>query len=164
MTIAIYAGSFDPITLGHVDVLRGALVVADQVVVAIGVHPAKKPLFTFEERRQFILEACERVLQIQSGRVSVISFDNLLVDTARQVGASIIVRGLRDGTDFDYEMQMTGMNANMAPDLQTVFIPASISTRCITASLVRQIAAMKGDVSSFVTGNVVAALVKKFKS
>lgn len=164
MTIAIYAGSFDPITLGHVDVLRGALVVADQVVVAIGVHPAKKPLFTFEERRQFILEACERVLQIQSDRVSVISFDNLLVDTARQVGASIIVRGLRDGTDFDYEMQMTGMNANMAPDLQTVFIPASISTRSITASLVRQIAAMKGDVSSFVTGNVAAALVKKFKS
>ncbi|MHC5308114.1 pantetheine-phosphate adenylyltransferase [Bartonella sp. LJL80] len=164
MTVAIYAGSFDPVTNGHIDVLRGGLVVADKVVVAIGIQPNKKPLFSFEERRQFIEELGKDILGVAEERLSVISFDNLLIDTAREIGASMIIRGLRDGTDLDYEMQMAGMNGIMAPELQTVFLPASVSVRAITATLVRQIAAMGGDVSPFVPANVAAALREKFKS
>lgn len=164
MTVAIYAGSFDPVTNGHIDVLRGGLVVADKVVVAIGIQPNKKPLFSFEERRQFIEELGKDILGVSEERLSVISFDNLLIDTAREIGASMIIRGLRDGTDLDYEMQMAGMNGIMAPELQTVFLPASVSVRAITATLVRQIAAMGGDVSPFVPANVAAALREKFKS
>ena len=93
MKIAIYAGSFDPITNGHIDILRSALKVADKVVVAIGVHPTKKPLFTFDERKQLINELCENDLKVSNDTISVISFDNLLVNKAREVGASMIVRG-----------------------------------------------------------------------
>ena len=164
MTIAIYAGSFDPVTNGHMDVLKGALRLADKVIVAIGVHPGKKPLFTFEERVALIGESCKSVLGKDADRVSVISFDGLVIDAARQHGAQLMVRGLRDGTDLDYEMQMAGMNGTMAPELQTVFLPADPAVRTITATLVRQIASMGGDIKPFVPAAVAAALNAKFKS
>ncbi|PWL17871.1 pantetheine-phosphate adenylyltransferase [Falsochrobactrum shanghaiense] len=164
MTIAIYAGSFDPVTNGHVDVLKGALRLADQVIVAIGVHPGKKPLFSFEERVELI-DVCSRdILGEDARRVSVVSFDNLVIDVARKSGAQLMVRGLRDGTDLDYEMQMAGMNGIMAPELQTVFLPADPAVRTITATLVRQIASMGGDIRPFVPAAVAAALKAKFKS
>ncbi|ERM02320.1 phosphopantetheine adenylyltransferase [Brucella intermedia 229E] len=165
MTIAIYAGSFDPVTNGHMDVLKGALRLADEVIVAIGVHPGKKPLFTFEERVALIDESCKAVLGGKdAGRLSVISFDGLVIDAARKHSAQLMVRGLRDGTDLDYEMQMAGMNGTMAPELQTVFLPADPAVRTITATLVRQIASMGGDIKPFVPAAVAAALNAKFKS
>ena len=159
--VAIYGGSFDPITNGHMDVLRATLAVFDKVVVAIGTHPGKKGLFDFEERVKLIREAID-VEDVSADAVDIVSFDGLIVDAARDHGAKALVRGLRDGTDLDYEMQMAGMNEMMAPDLQTVFFPASPSVRTITATLVRQIASMGGDTSPFVPAAVDAALRAKF--
>ncbi|WEX07446.1 pantetheine-phosphate adenylyltransferase [Chelativorans sp. AA-79] len=160
---AFYAGSFDPLTNGHLDVLKGALKLADTVVIGIGVHPGKKPLFTYEERVALIERSAVADLGA-GGRIKVVSFNNLVIDAARAHGASIMIRGLRDGTDLDYEMQMAGMNETMAPDLQTVFLPASPSVRTITATLVRQIASMGGNVEPFVPAVVAAALKEKFKA
>lgn len=156
---ALYAGSFDPMTNGHMDVLRAGFAFADHIIVAVGVHPGKKPVFSFDERKSLI----ETVLADQgfADRISVISFDKLVVDVAKTAGATILLRGLRDGTDLDYEMQMAGMNKTMAPDLQTVFVPASPTVRFITATLVRQIAAMGGNVDAFVPPAVREALIAK---
>lgn len=158
--IAFYAGSFDPPTDGHLDVIRRALAIADELVIAIGTHPGKTPLFTTEER----IAMLETVVQSlgESKPVRVTTFDDLTVNAARRAGASILMRGLRDGTDLDYEMQLAGMNGTIAPEIQTVFVPASPPVRPITATLVRQIASLGGDVSSFVPKAVLAALKKKF--
>jgi pantetheine-phosphate adenylyltransferase len=162
--VALYAGSFDPLTNGHLCVLEASLAVADMVIAAIGVHPGKKPLFSVEERTDLITQAAAGEFGPEAGRIKVVAFDGLVVDAARRHGASIIIRGLRDGTDLDYEMQMAGMNETMAPDLQTVFLPASPSVRAITATLVRQIASMGGDVGHFVPQVVAAALAGRFTS
>ncbi|GAA4114028.1 pantetheine-phosphate adenylyltransferase [Aminobacter aganoensis] len=160
--IAIYAGSFDPLTNGHLDVLKASLAVADVVYAAIGIHPGKKPLFSFEERVALIEEATKAEFGKDGARIKVVAFDGLVIDAARKEGASIMIRGLRDGTDLDYEMQMAGMNETMAPELQTVFLPASPSVRTITATLVRQIASMGGDIRPFVPAAVAGALTAKF--
>lgn len=162
--IALYAGSFDPPTDGHIDVLKGALTVADRVIVAIGVHPGKAPLFSYEERVSLIERATADELGEGARRIAVVAFDDLVIDAARRHDASIMIRGLRDGTDLDYEMQMAGMNETMAPDLQTVFVPASPSVRTITATLVRQIASMGGDIEPFVPTVVVESLREKYPS
>ena len=160
--IALYAGSFDPVTNGHIDVVRQAVRLADRLVIAIGVHPGKAPLFSPDERLAMLQETCSRVAAKAKCELSCVTFDDLVVETARKAGATILIRGLRDGTDLDYEMQMAGMNSAMAPDVLTVFLPASPIVRPITATLVRQIAGMGGDVSSFVPAPVVARLKKKF--
>jgi pantetheine-phosphate adenylyltransferase len=160
--IALYAGSFDPVTNGHLDVVRHAVRLADRLVLAIGVHPGKAPLFSADERLAMLQETCGPVAREAKCELSCITFADLVVNTARNVGAAILIRGLRDGTDLDYEMQMAGMNAAMAPDILTVFLPASPLVRPITATLVRQIAGMGGDVSSFVPSSVAARLKKKF--
>jgi len=159
---ALYTGSFDPVTNGHLDVLRQACAVADKIVVAIGVHSSKAPIFAAEERAEMLRAVCGPVLQARGVELEVATFDDLAVDAARRHGASLIVRGLRDGTDLDYEIQMASMNAAMAPDVQTIFFPASPPVRPITATLVRQIAAMRGDVSAFVPGLVAERLKAKF--
>lgn len=163
MTIAFYPGSFDPMTNGHLDVLAQALNVASSVIVAIGIHPGKTPLFSFDERAELIMRSLAAALPQKAGAVSVVSFDTLVIDAARKNGATLLVRGLRDGTDLDYEMQMAGMNRQMAPDLQTIFLPAGTAFRPITATLVRQIAAMGGDVGAFVPAPVLSALRGKAK-
>ena len=160
--IAIYAGSFDPLTNGHLDVLKASLAVADVVFAAVGVQPSKTPLFSFEERADLIEKAAAAEFGKDGNRIRVVSFSGLVIDAARKHGASIMIRGLRDGTDLDYEMQMAGMNETMAPELQTVFLPASPSVRTITATLVRQIASMGGDVRPFVPRSVAEALKTKF--
>ena len=160
--IALYPGTFDPLTNGHLDVFTGALALADKVVVAIGVHPGKKPLFSLTERKAMVAGAAKAFGTSASGRLSTISFDGLVVDAARQAGASIIIRGLRDAADFDYEMQMSGMNGTMAPEIKTVFLPASPGVRHISATLVRQIAGMGGDIAHFVPATVARKLKKKF--
>ncbi|EPE98664.1 pantetheine-phosphate adenylyltransferase [Rhizobium grahamii] len=164
MTTAFYPGSFDPMTNGHLDVLIQSLNVASEVIVAIGIHPGKTPLFSFDERADLIRQSLADALPEKTGNISVVAFDNLVVDAARTHGAALLIRGLRDGTDLDYEMQMAGMNRQMAPDIQTIFLPAGTASRPITATLVRQIAAMGGDVSAFVPAAVLKALQSKRKS
>ena len=159
---ALFAGSFDPITLGHLDVVRGAVRMADRLVLAVGVHPGKTPLFSADERLAMLEEICAPVARAAGCEFACVTFADLVVTAARRAAATILVRGVRDATDFDYEMQMAGMNASMAPDIQTVFLPAAPAVRPITATLVRQIAGMGGDVSAFVPAPVAARLKKKF--
>jgi pantetheine-phosphate adenylyltransferase len=160
--IALYPGSFDPVTNGHLDVVRNAVGLCDRLVVAIGVHPGKKPLFSVEERLEMLKEVFGPVAAKAGCEFDCITFDDLVITAAQRVGATILIRGLRDGTDLDYEMQMAGMNETMAPEVRTVFLPASPTVRPITATLVRQIASMGGDVSNFVPKAVAARLKTKF--
>ena len=156
---ALYTGSFDPVTNGHVAMLAAAAKLFDRVVVAIGVHPGKEPMFSVAERRALIEASCADA--VAAGALSVVTYDGLSVEVARAHGATAIIRGLRDGTDLDYEMPMAGMNAAMAPEVQTLFLPAACDVRHITATLVRQIAQMGGDVAPFVPPPVAAALARK---
>jgi pantetheine-phosphate adenylyltransferase len=160
--IALYPGSFDPVTNGHLDVVRHAVGLCDRLIVAIGVHPGKKPLFTVEERIKMVREVFAPVAAKAGCAFDCSTYDNLTVAAAQKTGATIMIRGLRDGTDLDYEMQISGMNETMAPGVQTVFLPASVAVRPITATLVRQIAGMGGDVSTFVPPVVAASLKTKF--
>jgi pantetheine-phosphate adenylyltransferase len=159
---ALYAGSFDPVTNGHLDVVRNAVRLADRLVIAIGVHPGKAPLFSAEERLAMLEETCGPLAKAAKCELSCITFSDLVVTAAKRLGAHFLIRGLRDGTDLDYEMQMAGMNETMAPEVLTVFLPASPMVRPITATLVRQIAGMGGDVSAFVPAQVAARLKSKF--
>ncbi|MGA7995538.1 MAG: pantetheine-phosphate adenylyltransferase [Bradyrhizobium sp.] len=160
--IALYPGSFDPVTNGHLDVFSHAVGLCDRLIVAIGVHPGKKPLFTIEERFKMVREVFGPIAAKAGCAFDCTTYDNLTVTAARDAGATIMIRGLRDGTDLDYEMQIAGMNETMAPEVQTVFLPASVAARPITATLVRQIAGMGGDVSAFVPPAVAASLKTKF--
>lgn len=128
----------------------------------MGVHPGKTPLFPAAERLDMLREVFEPIARAEGAALACVTFDNLVVDAAEAQGASLLIRGLRDGTDLDYEMQMAGMNAVLKPRVQTVFLPASPIARPITATLVRQIAAMGGDVSAFVPPAVLARLRGRF--
>jgi len=160
--IGFYPGSFDPVTFGHIDIARRATKLVDSLVVAVGTHHDKKALFNAEERVRLVVDALRPVADETSAEFDVTTFETLTVSAAREVGASVIIRGLRDAGDFDYEMQMAGMNASMVPDVETVFLASSPETRYIAASFVRQIAAMGGDVTAFVPAQVAAALKRKF--
>ncbi|HEY0567701.1 MAG TPA: pantetheine-phosphate adenylyltransferase [Xanthobacteraceae bacterium] len=161
MRVALYAGSFDPVTNGHLDVVRQAAGLADRLILAIGIHPGKTPMFSVEERLAMLEETCGPLVRAAGSELQCITFGDLVVTAARREGATLLIRGLRDGTDLDYEMQMAGMNGAMAPAVQTVFLPASPPVRPITATLVRQIAAMGGDISHFVPAVVAARLRTK---
>jgi pantetheine-phosphate adenylyltransferase len=154
--IAVYPGSFDPVTRGHADLVLRSLAFADRVVVAVAVNTAKLPLFTLEERVQLIREA------IQHPAVQVQAFDGLLVKFARQVGASLIVRGLRAVSDFEYEFQMALMNRNLESQLETVFLVPAFDLTYLSSSLVREVARYGGDVSQLVHPAVQEALARKF--
>lgn len=160
--IALYPGSFDPVTNGHIDVVRHAARLASRLVIAIGVHPGKAPLFSADERVAMVEETCGDMVRRSGCAFACVTFDDLAVATARRLGATVMIRGLRDGTDFDYEMQLAGMNAAMAPEIQTVFLPAAAPVRPISATLVRQIARMGGDVSAFVPPAVAGRLKHRF--
>jgi pantetheine-phosphate adenylyltransferase len=160
--IALYAGSFDPVTNGHLDVVSQAVGLCDRLVVAIGVHPGKTPLFPVDERLAMVREVFEPVAKSARCELECTTFDDLTVTAAKRANATMLVRGLRDGTDLDYEMQIAGMNGTMAPQIRTVFLPASPTVRPITATLVRQIAGMGGDVSHFVPKAVARRIKTKF--
>ncbi len=164
----IYAGSFDPPTLGHLDIIRQAMAMCDYLIIAVGRHSSKTALFSGDEKKTMLHELVAANLKKDTLKsdvacnIDVISFDGLVVEAARAQGANVMIRGLRDGSDFDYEMQMALMNAKLAPGIQTIFLPASSQFRHITATLVRQIAAMGGDVSQFVPDIVANKLALKF--
>ncbi|NJM35584.1 MAG: pantetheine-phosphate adenylyltransferase [Rhodomicrobium sp.] len=145
-----YSGSFDPVTFGHLDIIGRAARLFDRVVIGIGVHHGKKPLFSAEERIAFLHSETAPLAAVTGASIEVATFDDLVVDAARRHGAAAILRGLRDGTDFDYEMQMAGMNGALAPGLDTILLPASPLHRHIAATFVRQIAQMGGDVTAYV--------------
>jgi pantetheine-phosphate adenylyltransferase len=154
--IAVYPGSFDPITRGHQDLIRRARSFADRVIVAVAVNVAKQPLFTLEERVALIRQA------VDDPSVEVCSFDGLLAEFARAAGATVIVRGLRAASDFEYEFQMALMNRNLAPGIETVFLVPAFDLTYLSSSLVREVARFGGDVSQLVHPAVQKALRKKF--
>lgn len=156
--IAIYAGTFDPITYGHVDLVGRATRIFEGVIVAIAKSPGKKPLFSLSER----VALAANVLK-QYASVKVVGFDSLLLDFAKQNGANVIVRGLRTVTDFDYEFQLASMNRHLGPKIESLFLMPSEKYMYVSSSLVREIAALGGDVSGFVPPPVAKALQKKFK-
>jgi len=155
--IAIYPGTFDPITNGHIDLIARASKLYPQVIVAIAVNTNKSPLFSLQERIALV----EKVIKPYKN-VSVIGFDNLLVDCAKQHGAAVILRGLRAVSDFEYEFQLAGMNRRLAPDLETVFLTPAEQYEFISSTMIREIARLKGDVSSFVPQCVQQSLTQKF--
>ena len=159
---ALFPGSFDPATNGHLDIVRQAVAIADRLVLAIGAHPCKVPLFAADERHAMLEEVCTPLARAAGCELRCVTFTDLVVTAAQREGATLLVRGLRSVTDFDYEICMAGMNGAMAPGIQTVFLAASPGVRPITATLVRQIAAMGGNVSTFVPPAVAAALKIKF--
>lgn len=160
MRIAFYPGTFDPVTNGHVDLLRTALTIADQVVVGVGVNAGKSPMFSLVERLEMVGAMIGELTRGDQARVIGTGFDGLTIDAARKAGASIIVRGVRDSADFDYEMQMAAMNGDLAPEIHTVFVPAKPAVRHITATLVRQIASHGADVSPFVPPAVAEVIAR----
>ena len=159
---ALYTGTFDPVTNGHLDVVRHSFGLVDRLVIAIGVHSSKAPILPAEERAEMLQAVCGPLAAEQGATLEVVTFKDLAVDAARRHGATILIRGLRDGTDLDYEMQMAAMNETMAPEIRTVFVPASPAVRPITATLVRQIAAMGGAYEAFVPPPVARRLAARF--
>jgi len=144
---ALYPGSFDPITLGHIDIIKRATKIVDRLIIAVGNHHEKNAFLDIETRMSLIQKEVEKI----SPNIDVISFDELVVDCAQKQGASILIRGLRNGTDFDYEKQMAGMNAELDPEIETIFLGASAGFSHISSTLVRQIHKMNGDISNFVS-------------
>lgn len=157
--IAVYAGSFDPPTYGHLDLVDRASRLFPELIVAVGRHPTKNSLFTVDERLELLRAVCSK-----TPKVKVDSFSGLLVEYCRQVGAKVIVRGLRAATDFEYELQIAHGNADLAPTIDTVFLPTRTNYGFISASLVREISANGGDASRYAPPVVVAALAQKFPS
>lgn len=156
--VALYPGTFDPITNGHTDLVRRAARLFDEVIIAVATNPQKKPLFSLSER----VELARTVLADVKG-VSVTGFDNLLVDCVRQHKANVILRGLRAASDFEYEFQLAGMNRRLAPEVETVFMTPSEQEMFISASLVKEIALLGGNVSQFVDARVAAAMAAKIR-
>lgn len=148
--IGLYPGTFDPVTNGHIDVIARAARLLDKLVVGVAVNTGKGPLFTLEERVELVTAEIERIASTNGMEIEVLPFDTLLIDFARKLGASMIVRGLRAVSDFDYEFQMAGMNYRMAPDVETVFLMASERHQFIASRLVKEVAMLGGDISSFV--------------
>ena len=156
--VGFYPGSFDPLTNGHLDVIERACKIVDTLVVAVGVNTSKKPLFSHANRIALLQQVLDPIGKRTETEFKVVDFQGLMVTAARAQGAKLIIRGLRDTTDYNFEMQMVGMNAQMAPDLQTVFLPSSPHVRHISATLVREIAQLGGDISAFVPKIVLEAL------
>src|SRR5690606_20958218 len=161
MRVGLYPGTFDPITLGHSDIIQRAMQLVDRLVIGVAINRDKGPLFGLEERVAMVEDECRSIVQRTGGEIVVHPFENLLIDCARDVGATVIVRGLRAVADFEYEFQMVGMNRALDSGIETVFLMADARRQAIASKLVKEIARLGGDVSKFVTPDVRAALTKK---
>jgi pantetheine-phosphate adenylyltransferase len=163
MRVGLYPGTFDPITLGHIDIIQRAASLVDKLVIGVAINRDKGPLFTLEERVALIEEECA-TLALETGiEIVVHPFENLLINCARDVGAGLIVRGLRAVADFEYEYQMVGMNRQLDSEIETVFLMADAQHQAIASKLVKEIARLDGDVSKFVTPRVNKELIARFK-
>ena len=154
--IGVYPGTFDPITLGHMDIIRRGAKLVDKLVIGVATNPSKSPMFTLAERKAQVLREIEGIKGVE-----VTDYDSLLMTFAEQVGASVIVRGLRTGTDFEYEFQMVGMNQQLNPRIETVFLMADVALQPIASKLVKEIAIYGGDIRKFVTPRVAADVVAR---
>lgn len=161
MRIGLYPGTFDPITLGHTDIIRRAMALVDRLVIGVAINRDKSPMFSLEERVAMVRAECNQIAGQTGGEILVHPFENLLIDCARDVGATIIVRGLRAVADFEYEFQMVGMNRALDASIETVFLMADARRQAIASKLVKEIARLGGDVSKFVTPDVIKALSAK---
>jgi pantetheine-phosphate adenylyltransferase len=162
MRVGLYPGTFDPITLGHIDIIRRATRLVDKLVIGVAINRDKGPLFTLEERVAMIEAECTDLAAQTGVEIVVHPFENLLIDCARDVGAQSIIRGLRAVADFEYEYQMVGMNRQLDDSIETVFLMAEATHQAIASKLVKEIARLKGDVSKFVTPRVNAELRERF--
>ncbi|MEY4780963.1 MAG: hypothetical protein RLZZ607_2276 [Pseudomonadota bacterium] len=163
MRIGLYPGTFDPITLGHIDIIQRAMAMVDRLVIGVAINRDKAPLFALEERVFMVEEECREIAARVGGEIVVHPFENLLIDCARDVGAGIIIRGLRAVADFEYEFQMVGMNRALDSSIETVFLMADARRQAIASKLVKEICRLGGDVSKFVTPAVDAALVRRLR-
>lgn len=161
MRVALYPGTFDPITLGHIDIIRRASALVDKLVIGVAINRDKGPLFNLEERVAMIESECAKLSEQTGTEIVAHPFENLLIDCARDVGAQLIVRGLRAVADFEYEFQMVGMNRALDDSIETVFLMAEARHQAIASKLVKEIARLGGDVSKFVPPNVMAALQER---
>jgi pantetheine-phosphate adenylyltransferase len=162
MRIGLYPGTFDPITRGHLDIIQRACVLVDRLVIGVAINRDKGPLFNLEERVEMIEAECAVLTNASGTEIVVHPFENLLIDCANDVGAGVIIRGLRAVADFEYEYQMVGMNRALDSSIETVFLMAEARHQAIASKLVKEIARLGGDVSKFVTPAVKSALVQKF--
>jgi pantetheine-phosphate adenylyltransferase len=162
MRIGLYPGTFDPITLGHVDIIGRAMALVDRLVIGVAVNRDKRPLFTLDERVAMVEAECTAIAARTGGEIVVHPFENLLIDCARDVGAGVVIRGLRAVADFEYEFQMVGMNRALDQRIETVFLMADAQRQAIASKLVKEIARLGGDVSKFVTPAVAAALTARY--
>lgn len=149
--VGLYPGTFDPVTVGHLDIIRRSMKLVDHLVVGVAISEAKGPMFTLEERVDMLRTECEPLARESGVTVSVEPFDNLLVHFAEEVGAGVIIRGLRAVADFEYEFQMVGMNRTLNPDIELVFLMADPEHQAIASRLVKEVSRFGGDVSKFVT-------------
>ena len=161
MRIGLYPGTFDPITLGHIDIIRRASLLVDRLVIGVAINRDKAPLFTLEERVEMLEKDCTDLSEQTGTEIIVHPFENLLINCAHDVGAQVIVRGLRAVADFEYEFQMVGMNRSLDNSIETVFLMAEAKHQAIASKLVKEIARLDGDISKFVTPHVANRLLNK---
>ncbi|WP_421704545.1 pantetheine-phosphate adenylyltransferase [Aliiroseovarius sp.] len=161
MRIGLYPGTFDPVTLGHTDIIRRACALVDRLVIGVAINRDKGPLFTLEERVAMVEAECAKLAEETGTEIVAHPFENLLIDCAHDVGAQIIVRGLRAVTDFEYEYQMVGMNRAMDASVETVFLMAEAKYQAIASKLVKEIARLDGDISKFVSPEVRVQLLER---
>ena len=162
MRIGLYPGTFDPITLGHIDIIQRAMALVDRLVIGVAINRDKGPAFSLEQRVTMVEAECAAIIAKTGGQIIVHPFENLLIHCAREVGASVIVRGLRAVADFEYEFQMVGMNRALDASIETVFMMADARRQAIASKLVKEICRLGGDVSKFVTPPVEAALIARY--
>ena len=164
MRIGLYPGTFDPITLGHIDIISRASLLVDRLIIGVAINRDKSPLFSLDERVSMLEEECNYLSEQTGTEIVVHPFENLLIDCAHDVGAQVIVRGLRAVADFEYEFQMVGMNRSLDNSIETVFLMAEAKHQAIASKLVKEIARLNGDISKFVTPHVANRLVNKFEA